>query len=98
MNENKARILSCLGQFSYDLIENIILDGAYDDLELVGFSESYFSDCQMIEFRFNRGMSNNEFNGFWEEFESVLKDYTKVNFKTESVTYMSHRVYFYLMK
>ena len=80
------------------MIENIIADGAYEDLELVGFSESYFTSGQIIEFRFNRGMSNREFDGFWEEFESVLKDYTKINFKTESVTYMSHRVYFYLMK
>ena len=48
MNRNKARILSCLGDFSFDLIENIIADGAYEDLELVGFSESYFSNCQMI--------------------------------------------------
>ena len=102
MKEKDAKILSCLGQLTFDIIEEIICDGAYEyygeQVELVGFTEGYFSDGQVIDFRFNRGLNETEFKGFFDELKTDLKYYTDVEYKIENVTFMSTRIFFKLLK
>ena len=102
MKEKDAKIQSCLGQLVFDIISENIIDGAYgyygEQLELVGFNESHYSNGQVIEFRFNRGMNNDEFKTFFEEFKHDLQYYTDVEYKIENITYMSTRIFFKLLK
>ena len=50
MKEKDAKIQSCLGQLVFDIISENVLDGSYgyygEQLELVGFNESYYSNGQ----------------------------------------------------
>ena len=98
----KSVIKSSLGQFVVNTIEYIIADGAFgyygEQLELVGFNEGSYTNGQMIEYRFNRGMTNKETEVFYDEFFKELDKNVLCDYDVENVSYMTHRIYFKKIK
>ena len=98
----KSTIASSLGEFVLNTIEWVIEDGAFgfygEHLEVVSFYEGSYTNGQMIEYRFNRGMTNKETEVFYDELFKELDKKVLCEYDVENVSYMTHRIYFKLIK
>jgi len=103
----KENIMSCLGKFTKDVILDIIKDGSFDNLgdvnengftELEAISEGSYGDGQIIEYRFNHGLTNAQNKEFYKEMSYAFDKLLLCEYRFENVTYMTHRIYFKLIK